>query len=266
MTDNAPPEIVPARNLRKALSIKAMLARIAIIVMLMEIFIMAAFDVFPENISVAFEAFLDAAILVLISIPLIYFWVIRPFVRARDEAEARIAYLAFHDSLTDLANRRLLVEYLEKYLAVCERHPIFGALIFVDLDGFKKINDAFGHNAGDALLIEVGKRLKGTTRSEDTLSRFGGDEFVLLAQQLDIDENIARGKAKIIAEKMHQALHEPIYYQEKKLDIGASIGIYIIGAKKITAKTAIGEADKAMYRAKQSGGGQITFFDEAPAP
>ncbi|MBI3772025.1 MAG: GGDEF domain-containing protein [Gammaproteobacteria bacterium] len=266
MSDNISPDTAPDKSRRKALSIKALLARIAVIVMLMELFIMAAFDVFPEEVSVAFEALLDAALLVLISIPLIYFWVIRPFVRARDEAEERIAYLAFHDSLTRLANRRLLIEYLEKYLAVCERHPIFGALIFVDLDGFKKVNDTYGHNVGDALLIEVAKRLKIATRSEDTLSRLGGDEFVLLVQQLDISENVARSKAITIAEKMHRSLCEPIYYDEKKLAIGASIGIYIIGTKKMSAKTAIGEADKAMYSAKQRGGGQITVFDEALGP
>lgn len=266
MTDPISRDTPPEKNPRKALSIKAMMTRIAIIVMLMELFIMVAFDVFPENTSVALEALLDATLLVSISIPLIYFLVIRPFVRARDAAEEHIAYLAFHDSLTHLANRRLLVEYLEKYLMVCERHPIFGALIYIDLDGFKKINDTYGHNAGDALLIEAAKRLKIATRAEDTLSRFGGDEFVLLAQQLDIDATTARAKAKRIAEKMHQALCEPIYYADKKLEFGASIGIYLVGTTKITAKNAIGEADKAMYRAKQRGDGQITFSDDVQAP
>lgn len=260
MSDNITP--THRTSQRQALSIRALMIRIAIIVMLMELFIMIAFDVLPQDISLASEALMDAALLVAISIPIIYFWVIRPFVRARKEAEERVAYLAFHDSLTDLANRRLLTEYLEKYLAVCERHPIFGALIFIDLDGFKKINDTYGHNVGDALLIETAKRLKITTRSEDTLSRLGGDEFVLLVQQLDSNENTAREKALTIAEKMHKALREPIHYDDKYLDIGASIGIYIIGAKKISAKAAIGAADKAMYNAKQNGGGQIAFVEE----
>ena len=228
----------------------------------MEMFIMKVLGVLPSDFNKNFEAILDAASLVALSVPLIYFLVIRPFVVARNEAEAEITHIAFHDVLTDLPNRRLLFAILEKYLAVSSRHANFGALIFIDLNDFKIVNDTYGHHAGDALLIEVARRLKVITRAEDTVSRLGGDEFVLLAQQLDGDKDTARGKAGMIADKIYEVLSEPVSYAGKSLKVSASIGIRLLGPKMASAESVMSEADTAMYRAKQNEKERIAFFDE----
>jgi two-component system cell cycle response regulator len=260
--DTETSEINPRKKQRKALTIKAIIVRISLIVLFMEVFIMKVLGVLPSDFNKNIEAILDAASLVTLSVPLIYFLVIRPFVVARDQAEAEITHLAFHDVLTNLPNRRLLLEILEKYLIFSKRHSGFGALIFIDLNDFKIVNDTYGHLAGDALLIEAAKRLKAITRAEDTVSRLGGDEFVLLAQHLDGDKETARIKATKIAEKIYEVLTEPVSYAGQSLKVGASIGIRLLGSRTTTAESAMSEADTAMYRAKQNAKERIAFFDE----
>lgn len=125
----------------------------------------------PHEASTHSEAFLDAASLVLLSTPPIYWWVIKPFVDARDEALAQVSHLAHVDPLTQLANRRLLSKHLQRAVAGIVRHRIYGALLLLDLDGFKLINDAHGHDAGDAVLVEIAKRMQSITRSEDIVAR-----------------------------------------------------------------------------------------------
>lgn len=245
----------------KLLTTKQVVVRIAIIVAAAEFLIMTALKVIPHGAGPYSEAALDTALLAMLSAPAIYIWVIKPFAGARDAALDQVRQLANVDPLTQLANRRLLSKHLEKAIASIVRHRIFGALLLLDLDGFKPVNDAHGHDAGDAILVEVAKRMQTITRSEDIVSRVGGDEFVVLICHLDADERTARDKAALIASKLIHLVNEPYEFHGKTLRVGASIGIRILGFEGLATDTAISEADIAMYRAKQAGGGCAAFFE-----
>lgn len=132
---------------------------------------------------------------------------------ARDlrESEKQIRHLAFYDALTQLANRRLLIDRLGQALTAGKRSGRYGALIFLDLDTFKPLNDAHGHEAGDLLLVEAARRLIGCVREVDTVARMGGDEFVVLLGELDPDEKTARMQAVAVAEKIRVTLEEPYF-------------------------------------------------------
>lgn len=248
---------------RAALSVGRVVLRIVIIFSLLEMLIMVGLFLIPHDLGPEAQVVLDAVLLVGLGTPVLYLWVIRPFVVARDAAEARVTHMAFHDPLTRLPNRRLLSEYLEKCLAAYERHPVFGALMFIDLDEFKEVNDTHGHATGDATLIEVARRLESVTRSEDTISRVGGDEFVLLVPRLDNNDEKARSDAQGIAGKIRELISRPYYIYGKELTIGSSIGIRILGQGKASIEELIGEADFAMYRAKRLQRGGVAFFDES---
>jgi diguanylate cyclase len=171
--------------------------------------------------------------------------------RAQEEA-ARHA--AFHDPLTLLPNRMLFNDRLEHGLAQAVRHARTLAVMFIDLDGFKAINDTQGHQAGDAVLKAVALRLGAMTREEDTLSRHGGDEFLYLLLELG-----SVNDAKLIAEKINQSINEPFLVSAGEgrlsLQIGASIGIAIFPVDGTTAASLIRSADQAMYRAKRGRSG-----------
>lgn len=194
----------------------------------------------------------------LLTTPIIYLWVIKPFIIARDKA----AHLAQHDPLTHVSNRLYLLENLERCLAACARHNTYSALIYIDLDDFKSINDTYGHDTGDALLIAVAKRMQSITRLEDIIFRIGGDEFLVLIHQLNNDKEIAHNKSMKLAQKYHQLLQEPFQLEGRVVQIHSSIGIRILGGKKQEADEIIKEADSAMYKAKNLGGGNIILFDE----
>lgn len=132
----------------------------------------------------------------------------------------------------------------------------------LDLDGFKSINDAHGHGAGDAVLVEIAKRMQSITRLEDIAARVGGDEFVVLVSHLDVDERVAHDKASRIAEKLTNRVNKPIDFNGKTLHVGASIGIRFLGLEELDAESAIRDADIAMYRAKQAGKGCVVFFEK----
>jgi diguanylate cyclase (GGDEF)-like protein len=238
------------------------IVRIAIIISLAELFIMLVFSAVPHEMGTSTEALLDAALLVALSTPFIYSSVIKPFAMARDEAINRVSYLAYHDPLTNLSNRRFLTEYLDKGLANCARHRGYGALMLIDLDNFKGVNDSYGHEAGDAVLIEIGKRLQAVTRKGDLVSRLGGDEFVIALLKLDEDLEAARDKASRLAIKLRGILEKPIPYESNLLRVDSSIGIRLIGAREEGVHAVIRDADYAMYRAKCAGKGQIVFFEE----
>lgn len=214
----------------------------------------------PHEANTYLEAVLDAAALVMLSTPAIYMWVIKPFVNARDEALAQMRHLAYIDPLTRLANRRLFSKHLEKAVAGSLRHNDHGAVLLIDLDGFKLINDGHGHEAGDAVLTAIAKRLQSIVRSEDVVGRLGGDEFVVLLPRLG-DESEAREKALRIAERMINSVNAPFDSHGKTLHVGASVGIRLFGFEKSDSEAAIREADTAMYRAKQSGEG-CAFFEK----
>jgi diguanylate cyclase (GGDEF)-like protein len=170
------------------------------------------------------------------------------------EQEEAARYAAFHDVLTDLPNRALFNDRLEHGIAQAKRHDWTLAVMFVDLDKFKIINDTYGHAVGDVVLHTTAQRLKENTRGDDTVSRHGGDEFLYLLTEIHDETNIA-----MIAEKIIKAIQVPCHVGGNGLNInpsiGASIGIAIYPRDGTTAEALVKSADAAMYRAKQNKSG-----------
>ena len=246
----------------QALSGGQIVARIVSIICIAEILIMLAAGSLPAGTSPVTVAFLDALILAVIAIGPIFFWVIRPLARAHEEASKHIGYLAYHDPLTDLPNRRMLFEHLERALAACERHREYGAVMLLDLDGFKQINDDHGHDMGDYFLRQVAASLRGGERKEDIVARLGGDEFVVLAQQLGSSMDQAEARVRTIAAKLQHAVVQPVEYEGETLKAGCSIGVRLMGPRRISAARAIRDADIAMYGAKKDPDSAVHVFRE----
>jgi diguanylate cyclase (GGDEF)-like protein len=179
----------------------------------------------------------------------------------RKRLEDEIRMLAFHDPLTRLPNRRLLNDRLSQAMASSKRSGCYGALMFLDLDNFKPLNDTHGHEVGDLLLIEVASRLKACVRGMDTVARFGGDEFVVMVRELEVDKTQSSIQAQIIAEKARQALSEPYFLtfsnhgQMTTVEhrCSASIGVVLFINHEATQSDVIKWADTAMYQAKEAG-------------
>jgi len=169
------------------------------------------------------------------------------FVFRKEEFEIMNFYKATHDPLTKLYNRSFFLESLELALNQVDRHQYKLSLSFIDLDGFKEINDKHGHDAGDQTLIEVAKRLKKCVREVDTIARLGGDEFAVLMVDLN-QENISQA-----ATRMNESISRPIAYQEKTLNVSCSIGIAIAPDNSCDNTTLMQMSDKAMYQAKMAG-------------
>jgi diguanylate cyclase (GGDEF)-like protein/PAS domain S-box-containing protein len=172
---------------------------------------------------------------------------------------ARIEQLAFYDSLTGLPNRVLFLDRLEKILASSKRHGASGAVLYLDLDRFKEINDSQGHAVGDMALTEVARRLQGATRKEETLARLGGDEFVIIAEGADHQSAVR------IARRLQRALSQPLELLGQSYVVGASIGIAFYPADGNSSEDLIKRTDIAMYRAKASGGGYRLYHTEMGA-
>jgi diguanylate cyclase (GGDEF)-like protein/PAS domain S-box-containing protein len=174
----------------------------------------------------------------------------------RKEAEEWLEHRAFHDPLTDLPNRQLLLDRLGHALARTQRRAGGTvAVLFLDLDDFKVVNDSLGHNAGDRLLVAVGERLGGCLRPEDTLARFGGDEFVVLVEDAEGPEEAVR-----VTERLIECLEEaPFDLEGGELFVRASVGIALGSACTKSAEDLLRDADTAMYRAKDEGSGYAVF-------
>jgi diguanylate cyclase (GGDEF)-like protein/PAS domain S-box-containing protein len=181
----------------------------------------------------------------------------------RPRTSAEIEHLAYHDALTGLANRTLLVDRLQQTLAACARHPVFCGLMFIDLDNFKDVNDAGGHAQGDQLLLEVAERLQTCVREADTIARFGGDEFVILLQTLGSDPAEAAANAETVYHKIATLLAEPFQRQSPEYRANASVGINLFGLLPSTVDELMRHADIAMYQAKSAGKNTYRFFDTA---
>ncbi len=183
----------------------------------------------------------------------------------RKRLEEQVRQLAFHDPLTHLANRRLMLEHLDQAMSASKRSHRHGALLFLDLDNFKPLNDAHGHGVGDLLLIEVGERLKTCVREADTVARFGGDEFVVLLCELATQHDEATAQAAAVAEKVRTRLAEPYVLQAAPSApaIGhqctASIGVAVFHGRDESQNSVIDRADAAMYQAKEEGRNRIRF-------
>ena len=190
----------------------------------------------------------------------------------RKRLEEQVRQLAFHDPLTHLANRRLMLEHLDQAMSASKRSHHHGALLFLDLDNFKSLNDTHGHSVGDLLLIEVAERLKACVREADTVARFGGDEFVVLLCELDTQPAEASEQAIAVAEKIRIRLSDLYVLQAApsgpatgtiEHQCTASIGVAIFRGRDESHSSVIDRADAAMYQAKKDGRNRIRL---APCP
>ncbi len=175
-------------------------------------------------------------------------------------ASELIKYQASYDALTDLPNRRLFLDQLQQALARSKRHEHQSAVLFLDLDNFKTINDSLGHPVGDHMLHEVAARIRHGLREEDTVARLGGDEFVVLFCDLAPTRGEAVQLAQHLAEKIRQKLAEPYLIENHDLQITTSIGIAIFPSGNETTDDIVRQADTAMYKAKEAGRNAIRFF------
>ncbi len=175
--------------------------------------------------------------------------------------EAQVRSLAYHDTLTQLPNRRLLLERLHQTIAVCSRRNEFAAVLFMDLDDFKQLNDMHGHDAGDQLLVEIAKRLRKSIRRSDTVARLSGDEFVILLEGLGRDRAGANQKVVMVAEKMLAALTKGFDLGKIKYKASASIGAITFDGSAKSVDDILKHADTAMYDVKRSGRNAYKIFE-----
>lgn len=178
-------------------------------------------------------------------------------VTERKETEARLAYLAHHDPLTALPNRLLLRDRISQAIAHGRRHGRLVAVLFLDLDRFKRINDSLGHDVGDRLLQTIAERLRGTVRDDDTVARLGGDEFAIALTDVAEPDDVAK-----LARKLLTAINQPIFLRGRKYHTTTSIGISLFPHDGGDVETLLKNADTAMYEAKKAGRNDYRFFHE----
>ena len=177
---------------------------------------------------------------------------------ASDDGQDGLAHRVLHDPLTDLPNRALFFDRLALALARLRRHQTSIAVLFIDLDNFKVVNDSLGHGAGDRLLVELAARLRHAIRPSDTIARFGGDEFVVLCE----DIHQARD-AVVVGQRIVEATAAPFQLEGRDMYVTASVGVALGLDSEATPETLLRDADAAMYRAKERGPGRVEVFDEA---
>ncbi|MCD6705812.1 MAG: diguanylate cyclase, partial [Thiobacillus sp.] len=176
----------------------------------------------------------------------------------RHQAEQQLRYHAYHDGLTRMPNRTLFMDRLEQRLRHGERHPALRcAVLYLDLDRFKTVNDSLGHTLGDQLLLEAGERIRACMRPEDTVARMGGDEFTILLEEVAEPADALR-----VADRLHAVLQPPIMLEGREIFVSASIGIAVGAQDDHHATDLLRDADTAMYRAKSMGTGHTVLFDE----
>ncbi len=183
-------------------------------------------------------------------------------ISVRKLQEEEIRSIAFYDPLTALPNRRLLLERLQRALTLTRRNGQHGALLFVDVDNFKHINDKHGHHMGDLLLQEIARRLSRVVRESDTVARIGGDEFVLVLEHLDANPAVARTEARQIAAKALLAMAQPYDLEGLAYQASGSIGIAMFNQVEIDLDLLMRQADEAMYQAKHAGKNTVHMHGE----
>jgi diguanylate cyclase (GGDEF)-like protein/PAS domain S-box-containing protein len=181
----------------------------------------------------------------------------------KKQAEDEIRRLAFYDSLTRLPNRQLLMDRLNQALIHCQRNQRHGALLFLDLDNFKLLNDTLGHDMGDRLLISVAQRLKTCVRSRDSVARLGGDEFVIMLEDLDREREPAANQIRNVASIIMEALNHPYTLDQTEYHNTPSIGVTLFCQQQTSVEELLKQADLAMYQAKAAGRNTVCFFDPA---
>ncbi len=188
----------------------------------------------------------------------------------RVKSEERVRQLALHDALTGLPNRRMLADRLGQTMAASNRSGLYGALMFLDLDNFKPLNDAYGHEVGDLLLIEVARRLCDCVREMDTVVRLGGDEFVVMIRELDADKALSVEQAAGVAEKIRVKIAKPYQMSITRPDqtgcsvehhCSVSVGVVVFIDHQASQADIMKLADAAMYQAKDAGRNTIRFSD-----
>ncbi|MCG5511956.1 EAL domain-containing protein [Ectothiorhodospira shaposhnikovii] len=184
-------------------------------------------------------------------------------ITARKQAEEEIRTLAFYDPLTQLPNRRLLTERLEASVDLCRREHHHGALLFIDLDNFKILNDTLGHDQGDRLLMQAAKRIIGCVHENDTVARLGGDEFVVMLHRLSHEAQEATQQAGFVADKILAALNHPYRLGDQEHHGTASVGITLFDRESLSVDELMKRADLAMYQAKAAGRNTHRLFDPA---
>ncbi|MBK6998913.1 MAG: PAS domain S-box protein [Rhodoferax sp.] len=190
-------------------------------------------------------------------------------ITVRKKNEELINQLAYYDPLTNLPNRRMLTDRLGQAMASNRRSGKYGAVMFMDLDKFKPLNDMHGHAVGDLLLIEVGQRIKNCIREVDTVARFGGDEFVVMLGELDANETTSRNQASNVAEKIRICLAETYFLKRQdgndsescvEHNCSSSIGVTLFNGHEINQEAILKQADTVMYLAKESGRNSVRFY------
>ena len=179
----------------------------------------------------------------------------------RKEAESKIIRLAFYDPLTNLPNRRLMQDRLHQAISASQRNHSCGALLCLDIDNFKLLNDSVGHDIGDLLLQQIAQRLTDNLRDCDTAARFGGDTFLVMLEDLGADPLLAAAKAELIAQKLLLLLRQPHTLSDQAYQGSVSMGITLLGAPDDSADTLIKRVELAMYQAKAAGRNTLRFFD-----
>ncbi len=184
-------------------------------------------------------------------------------ITARKQAEEEIYSLAYYDLLTKLPNRRLLLDRIRQAQSISARSKHYGALLFLDMDRFKTLNDTLGHDHGDLFLIEIAKRMQRCVREVDTVARIGGDEFVVLIEEIGSNAEEVSQKVALIAEKIRASLSSPYQLKEHEHHSSPSIGVSLYRGNDEALETLLKQADMAMYQAKESGRNAVRFFDPA---
>lgn len=186
---------------------------------------------------------------------------IRADITARKEAEAKTQRMALHDGLTGLPNRRLMTVRLTNAISSKARYSGYGAVLLMDLDHFKEVNDMLGHALGDELLQQASWRLSNSVRQTDTVARFGGDEFVIILENVGCDLDSAMTNTKNISEVIRKALAEPYPLGSQQLEVTPSMGVVLFCKEDDDPEELIKQADIALYAAKEAGRNQLCFFD-----
>jgi len=208
------------------------------------------------------EALLDILLLAIVTTPLIYLWVINPYIRARDHAHDEMEQLILTDVLTGLSNRHVVYANIEQTIAASAKGDVHGAILLIDLHGLKSVNERFGHDAGDAVLVEIASRLRSTLRAEDIAGRLNGDEFVMVINHANNAGQQTKDFVMSLAEQVMQAVFEPVIVQGKELHVSGSIGVKMIGKEDSNSDKAMRHADVALTQAKnQAGDGNIVIFN-----
>ncbi|MDQ6998904.1 MAG: GGDEF domain-containing protein [Mariprofundus sp.] len=244
------------------LTSRQVILRIVTIISVVEFSIMDGFIYLSADLSPYLEAVLDILLLAIITTPLIYLWVIEPYVRARDNTVEAMENLILTDVLTDLSNRHVVYANIDKSIAASAKGDVNGAIILFDLHGLKSVNERFGHDAGDAVLVETARRLRSHITSEDIAGRLNGDEFVIIVNRVSSVGQQVQNDVMALAEQLIKSVYEPIDINGKQLNVSGSIGVKLLGEGDSDSDKVMREADVALTQAKnQAGDGNIVIFN-----